>query len=270
MASADTSGQFAERLCPACSLLVDGRTVRAQVSREELQRVYLPLCRLLAERAGGAEGARAVVGVAGPPGSGKSTFCALLRTLLDGVGDLGCDCAVVVSLDGFHYPNAYLDSHSRTAADGARQPLRAVKGAPETFDLPAFLAALDRLREEPSLELSRYDRALHDPVAGGVRIQAQHRLVLVEGNYLLLDDGGWGEVRTRLHVTLFLSMPLAAIRPHIIARHVQGGRSQADAERHFEAVDRPNYDLCMGTIDRADLVIERTAGQRVVSLRPAL
>ena len=262
------SEEFLESLCPACTLRVDGRGVEARITRDELQRIYLPLCRLLAERTEQAAGVRALVGVTGPPGSGKSTFCALLQALLAGAGCLGCGRAAVVSLDGFHYPNAYLGAHSRTGPDGSRQVLRTVKGTPETFDLPAFLAALDRLRVELSLELPRYDRATHDPVAAGVRIEARHRLVLVEGNYLLLDGGGWGEVRARLDLTLFLSMPLPAIRPYIIARHVRGGRSPGDAERHFQAVDRPNYELCMAGIDRADLIVERTDDQRVTSMRP--
>jgi len=242
--------------CPARSLPVDGRLVKARVSPEELWRFYLPLCQALRRRASEAGAARTLVGVTGTPGSGKSTFCALLQALLHALcGEEGG--VLTFSQDAFHHPNACL----------AARGLRALKGVPETFDARAFVRALDRLRVEPSLCLPAYDRTLHDPVPDVVRVRPDHRLALVEGNYLLLNAGAWAGVRRRLALVLYLAMPLDAIRPFIVRRHMRGGRTRADAVEHFERVDEPDYRLCAETAQRADLIVERSARQRIRSIR---
>ena len=247
----------AARFCPACTLRVDGGLLEAWLSLEELWRFYLPLCCLLGDCRRGDR--RVLVGVAGPPGSGKSVFCALLERLLDEVcGEAGS--AVTVSLDGFHYSNTSLDGRG----------LRSLKGTPETFDVEAFAGALDRLADCPSIGLPGYDRALHDPVAGRVRVEPHHRIALVEGNYLLVEQDGWQAVRPRLELALFLSMPLEGVRPAIVARHVRGGRSPEDAAAHFERVDRPDCELCMRTARRADILVERTSDQRIAAMRTRL
>jgi len=256
----------AASLCPTCSLEVAGYPVEVRISIAELWQVYLPLCRALRESCTRDGGARALVGVAGPPGSGKSVFAELLRELLDAGGHTPGGDAVVVPQDGFHFPNAYLDTHTTTGPDGKRQALRMRKGGPDTFDVAAFVRALDRLHSEATLALPRYDRRAHDPVPGAIRVEPHHRIALVEGNYLLLGQDGWESVAERMDLRLFLRLPLEAIRPHMIARHVRGGRSPEDAAAHFERVDVPNYELCMRSATRADLVIERGPDQRITAV----
>ena len=275
-AAATTPDELAElfrraaTLCPTCSLEVAGYPVEARISIAELWQLYLPLCLALRESRTRVGGARTVVGIAGPPGSGKSVFAELLRALLDAGGRAPGGDAVVVPQDGFHFPNAYLDAHAAASPDGTPQPLRLRKGAPETFDAAAFVRALDRLRSEATLALPRYDRRVHDPVPGAIRIEPRHRIALVEGNYLLLERDGWESVAARLDLRLFLRVPLEAIRPHMMARHARGGRSPEDAAAHFERVDVPNYELCMRSAARADLIIERGPDQRIVAVtRPA-
>ena len=254
------------RFCPACSLEIAGFSIEARVSLEELWRVYLPLCSALREGIREPP-ARTLVGIAGPPGSGKSVFAALLCTLLNCVAENSSEVGIVVPLDGFHFPNAYLGARFVAGADGARRSLRSRKGAPETFDVHAFVRALDLLGTEDRVMLPRYDRRVHDPVEGGIAVEPHHRLVLVEGNYLLLQEGAWQAVAARLDLRLFLCMPLNAAGPGLIERQVRGGRAPEDAERHFAEVDRPNYDLCMRSAGRADLIIERSADQRITSVK---
>jgi len=254
-------------LCPTCLLRVDGRLAQARIGLDELWRFYLPVCRMLRQRVQAAAGARLVVGIAGPPGSGKSVFAAVLSRLMEAFQEDAEPGAVVIGLDGFHYANEHLDNHHRAIPGLQPELLRTVKGAPETFDVETFVSALDALRSEPQLDLPAYDRVLHDPVAGSVHVEEAHRLALVEGNYLLLDENGWEQVRPRLDLRLFISIPLEAIRPHIIERHVRGGRSADDAERHFERVDRRNYEFCIPTMQRADVVIERGADQHIRTVR---
>ena len=255
-------------LCPSVKLDVAGHPVEAHISRRELWRFYLPVCqaaRLLAERRRG----RVLVGVAGSGASGKSVFARLLqeafnRGLADAVGP-----AALCPLDGFHYPNAYLDAHFTARLDGTRVPMREMKGALETFDAEAFARCLERLVSEPSVSLPRYDRRIHDSVPDGIRIGPAERVVFVEGNFLLLDTGSWARAAGLLDLSLFLAQPLAAVQQAMIARHMLGGRSRPDAVAHFENVDRPNFFRCMESAGRADLVVRRDAHQRVVGIEAA-
>jgi pantothenate kinase len=254
-------------LCPRCLLEVDGRIVQAEVSAEGLWRFLLPICRLLKACINEIPERRIIVGVAGPPGSGKSMLSALLQRMLAALEQDAEQVTAVVGMDGFHYANEYLDSHWQTAPGRTKQPLREIKGAPETFDAQAFVEALDRLRTETEVSLPRYDRRIHDPLPGGIKVTERDRLVFVEGNYLLLNEGVWEGVSARLDIAIFISMPLEGIRPHIIERHVRGGRSMQEAEEHFERVDKRNYELCMATMDRADIIIVRGNDQRLRAVR---
>lgn len=254
-------------LSPACTATVAGREEEARLSMVELWRFYLPLCSLFCSMAGRSEGARVLVGIAGPPASGKSIFASLLRRILnEAVAHDAPPVAEVCALDGFHYPNDYLDTHF-TAGESGRASLRSVKGGPATFDVAAFVDTLRALRARPSMRLPAYDRTTHDPVPNAIHIQAHHRIVLVEGNYLLLDHGRWAEVAPLLDATCFLILPLEEAKKAAIARHIRGGRQPQDAERHFRAVDLENRRICMDTADRADLIIERSNEQRIVAIR---
>lgn len=252
-------------LCPAVSLEVAGHAVQARLSPAELWRFYLPVCQAVAALSKGA-GARTLVGIAGPGGSGKSVFAGLLSVIMQG-GFAGAGPGVALcTMDGFHYPNAHLDSHFARDAEGRRVSLRALKGTPDTFDADGFVRCLRELRAGRSVTVPRYDRRLHDPVADGPRIGPDRRVVLVEGNYLLLDDGAWAGVAGLLDLRLFLTLPAEALREAMIRRHVRGGRSREDAARHFERVDGPNGRLIMSTAHRADLVVRRDAAGRVVGV----
>jgi len=120
-------------------LTMDQTNAPLEIDREQVKRFYLPLAETLGSRL--ATTGRLMVGVAGPPGSGKSAFAALLGAALNALS--GGTVAMVVGLDGWHYPNAYLESHF-VERDGMRLPLRKFKGSPPSFNAQA---ALDCLRE---------------------------------------------------------------------------------------------------------------------------
>lgn len=253
-------------LCPARRLDVAGHEIEATTTPAELWRFYLPMCQALAglaERAG----RRVLAGIAGSGASGKSVFAALLCETLNVVFADTKARAAVCPMDGFHYPNAYLDSHFTTDEEGHRVPLRTLKGAPQTFDAEAFVRCVCKLREEPSVTVPRYDRALHDPVPAGIRVGPDHAVVLVEGNYLLLDEAPWAAIGDMLDLAAFVSLPFDVVRKAMVQRHVLGGRSEEDAVRHFERVDRRNYEICTATAGRADLVVRRSAEQRIVGIQ---
>jgi len=252
-------------ICPRVRLGVAGHEVNARISRTELWRFYLPVCQAVSHLRS-AEGPRFLVGIAGPGASGKSVFAALLKKAVDsGMADRGLR-AVVCPLDGFHYPNAYLDAHVVCRPGIGKVPLRALKGAPETFDAESFRDALRKLRKGGATSLPLYDRRIHDPVPGGIHVRASENLVLVEGNYLLLEEERWRGVAEELDLALFLRVPFETARRAMIARHVRGGRDRKDAAAHFERVDGPNFRLIMRSAARADLIVERDARQRVVGM----
>jgi hypothetical protein len=254
-----------EPLCPRVRLRAAGFEEEARISRAELWRFYLPVCALLRQRMSRTD-SRVLAGVAGPGACGKTVFAHLLRRVFCLAAGDKVGAPKVCGLDGFHYPNAYLESHTHTGPSGNVQSLRAVKGSPRTFDVKQFVAKLEALRSESRVRLPVYDRRLHDPVPDALVVEPGESLVIVEGNYLLLDGDGWERVRDLLDVVLFLQQPVEAAREAMIRRHVRGGRSPEDARRYYELVDRRNYELIMRTRGRADLLVRRNAEQRIVAI----
>ncbi|HEY3017190.1 MAG TPA: nucleoside/nucleotide kinase family protein [Gaiellaceae bacterium] len=188
---------------------------------------------------------RFLLGIAGPPGAGKST---LAGALAGAVGDQrGDGIAVVAPLDGFHLSNEMLD----------RLGLRSVKGAPRTFDAAAFVAALRSVREEPAATVlwPDFDRVAEATVPDAIPIGPDARLVITEGNYLLLDQPGWREVRQLLDEVWYIDAPRDVLRRRLIERQVAGGRPEQDAVRHVDESDLPNAELVARTRQLADRVI---------------
>lgn len=187
-------------------------------------------------------GRRWLLGVTGPPGGGKSSFAAALaRRAAEHVA------TAVVPMDGFHLPNAELDARG----------IRDRKGAPHTFNVEAFVRLLDELRRTPPRRVAapKYDREVHEPVADAVEIGEDVRLVIVEGNYLLLDDPPWDRVRRRLDETWYIATPIDEAMRRIRARHIEGGCTPAKADAKVIRNDRPNAALVERTRPRADRVI---------------
>jgi pantothenate kinase len=189
---------------------------------------------------------RVVLGLVGAPGAGKSTLAERL------VAALPPGAAVVLPMDGFHLAQRELE----------RLGLADRKGAPETFDGWGFAATLARVaaRDEPVVHVPAFDRDLEEPIAGAIAIPADVPLVVIEGNYLLLDREPWSRAREAMTEVWFLDPPEDVRRERLAARHVRHGRTEEAATAWITAVDEPNARLVASTRDRADLVVRVSRG----------
>ncbi|UXM93644.1 nucleoside/nucleotide kinase family protein [Paenarthrobacter sp. JL.01a] len=185
-------------------------------------------------------GNRLIVGLAGPPGAGKSTIAEGLRR------HLGRECAIV-PMDGFHLANAIIEGTE----------LRERKGAIDTFDVGGYLSLLARLRlnEEDVIYAPTYRRGLEEPIAASIAVPRLTEIVITEGNYLLAGDGPWARVRSYLDEAWFVELPSETRISRLIQRHVDSGMEPAAAEAWAKGPDEANAKYVESTKASADLII---------------
>ena len=234
---------------------VAGFPTRLELPLEQLERVHLPLLRDLAATSP-ADG-RLLVLLAGPVGTGKSTLAALWQQL---AARLGLELQAL-PMDGFHLANAVLDART-TVLEGRTVPLRQVKGSPESFDLAALQAALAAVHRGDNLCWPRYDRRIHDPVPDALPV-LERGILLVEGNYLLLDEPGWRELRPLADLGIFIEGREAWLRDDVIARYRRGGRSPESARAQYLGSDRRNFERVMRNRLPADIVLTLARDRRL-------
>jgi pantothenate kinase len=185
-------------------------------------------------------GGRKLLGLVGPPGAGKSTLALALHRAFAGVSQ-------IVPMDGFHLANVELQRLGRAGR----------KGAPDTFDAAGYAALLQRLREQRADEIvyaPEFRRQIEEPVAGAIAVLPQTRLIIAEGNYLLLDEGPWAEVAALLDDVWYVDVDDGLRNDRLVQRHEQFGRSPQAAKDWVAGTDEPNARLIAGTRSRAQWV----------------
>ena len=184
---------------------------------------------------------RCLVGLTGPPGSGKSYLAAQLARSLR-------PSPPVVPMDGFHLAQAVIDAKG----------LANRKGAPETFDAESFVTLLTRIANPASgtvVYAPVFDRSIEEPISEAIPISPADVLVIVEGNYLLLGDSPWAEIRLTLDLCVYLEIDDATRVRRLVDRHLRYGKPRPEAERFVRNSDEKNAQLIKATRSRADFII---------------
>ncbi|KQZ82927.1 nucleoside triphosphate hydrolase [Mesorhizobium sp. Root157] len=190
------------------------------------------------KRAGKAH--RCLVAIAGPPGAGKSTLATALRDLLpEGTAE-------VVPMDGFHYDDVILNQRGQ----------RSRKGAPETFDFAGFEALLKRIKSgEPDIAIPVFDRSMELSRAAASVISADVKFVLVEGNYLLLDEEPWARLGALFDFSIFVDANRAELERRLLSRWSEHGKSDEDARTWVASNDLPNVERVYAHRRAPDLIV---------------
>ncbi|KAG7289700.1 hypothetical protein NEMBOFW57_006076 [Staphylotrichum longicolle] len=167
--------------------------------------------------------------------------------------------AAFVPMDGYHYTRAQLDAMPDPALAHAR------RGAEFTFDGEAFLALIRRLKEPltrpttPTIFAPSFDHAIKDPKENDIAVEPTHRIVVLEGNYILLSKPPWSHISPLLSLSIFVSAPPPLARARLVARHLAAGLAATPAEADRRAVenDLPNgEEIVRLLVDGVDVVVE--------------
>ena len=166
---------------------------------------------------------RFIAALAGPPGAGKSTLAAAV------VEALGPD-ARVVPMDGFHFDDAILNARGQ----------RSRKGAPETFDVAGYRHLLSRLRDEDEVAIPVFDRLLELSRGSADLVTKDHRILVTEGNYLLLNESPWTDLADFFDLTVMIDVPESELDRRLLERWAFFGKTPEAARAWIDGNDMPN------------------------------
>ncbi|KAK7284078.1 hypothetical protein RJT34_18815 [Clitoria ternatea] len=191
------------------------------------------------------------VGLAGPPGAGKSTLAHEVAKRVNKLWpEKTSEVAIVVPMDGFHLYRSELDAMENPEEAHTR------RGAPWTFNPLRLLTCLNNLRIHGSVHVPSFDHGVGDPVEDDIFVNLQHKVVIVEGNYLLLEDGVWKEISSLFDEKWFIDIDIDKAMQRVLKRHISTGKPPDIAKQRVENNDRLNAELIMKSKKNADIIIK--------------
>ena len=226
-------------------MVINGLPQRVKYNEDTVNDLFIPLLKKLTEIQK-REQRKVMAFVAAPPATGKSTLLNFLEQLSKANEELGEIQSL--GMDGFHYPNSYLETHYLERS-GEKITLKSIKGAPETFDAEGLRIKIDEAKRQAS-RWPIYDRRIHDVVEDALVVNGN--ILLVEGNWLLLDEPRWQNLHELADYTLCIQVAPELLKNRLIQRKIQGGLSKEDAERFYETSDRLNVERIAGHTVPAD------------------
>ncbi|KAL6847071.1 hypothetical protein ACP4OV_022924 [Aristida adscensionis] len=244
-----------------CNVPCYQRQQAPQIEAESMEEVYDSLAEHLLSVLKNNEhlDSKYIVGLAGPPGAGKSTVASevvrrvnLLWSQKHAKGSELIpteEVAAVLPMDGFHLYRSQLDAMEDPKEAHAR------RGAPWTFNPSLLLKCLQTLRTEGSVYAPSFDHGVGDPVENDVIVKPQHKIVIVEGNYILLDEDVWREIRALFDEKWFIDIDIDVSMQRVLKRHIATGKEPDVAAWRISYNDRPNAELIMESRKAADVVI---------------
>ncbi|XP_073143882.1 putative uridine kinase C227.14 [Henckelia pumila] len=224
------------------------------------------ICKTLAERLVPTAAAESnpnfkrIIGLCGPPGSGKSTIASEIVRYINELWAQKSssfdsqvespEVAIMLPMDGFHLYLHQLDAMQDPEEAHAR------RGAPWTFDPERLLRCLIKLKNEGSVYVPSFNHGVGDPVEDDIFVNLQHKIVIVEGNYLLLDEGVWKDISCIFDEKWFIDIDITTAMERVLKRHIATGKPPDVAKWRVDYNDRPNAELIMKSKQNADLIIK--------------
>lgn len=234
---------------------VTGLPVEAEYSDCEVEELFMPLLNTLVQLREN-KGKRVIAFLSAPPGSGKTTLSLFLEDLFkERHSNYSFQS---ISMDGFHQPNRYLDRYTINR-EGKEQPLRKYKGIPESFDAEKLTERITALTSREKVEWPTYDRLLHNVSDKTEEVDAD--IILVEGNYLLLDKPVWRELKLLSDYTIAINAAMDELEERLVERKQRGGTSPEEAYQHVLRTDKPNAELVLNHSQTADLELTLKDGK---------
>lgn len=229
---------------------INGLPVEAYYSEESIQEIFIPLLKKLTKMYEDKQ-KRILVMLAAPPGSGKSTLLHFLRYLSETTE--GVIPVTTIGMDGFHHYQDYLDCHTMMR-EGKEYLMKEFKGAPETFDFIALRDRIQKVLMEEECGWPEYYRIAHNPIDNAITVRGE--IILLEGNYLLLNWDGWKELSEYADFTIKIVAEEKFLKKRLVERKAQPPITLEEAEIFVERSDLYNARTCLNDSKNADLVLQ--------------
>lgn len=229
---------------------INGIAVHAEYSEDNINNIFIPMLKKM-QQIQHQKKKRILVMLSAPPGAGKSTLLSFLQHL--SMTDPVLSPVTVIGMDGFHRYQDYLLSHT-LMRDGKEYKMVDVKGTPETFDLDLFIERVKRVADGEICGWPAYNRMTHNPEEDAVTVNGD--IVILEGNYLLLERPGWSELQQYADLTIHVTADTEMLRGRLIDRKIKSGATPESAAQFVDFSDMYNVRICLNESCNADIELK--------------